>query len=91
MKPETRGGNSCACVRLDDEQRGVNSFCGGENEISCSGGGVAWDDTARGEQADGMNACLHQHTSDDVLADLKVRWAKAGKPSIADRSKIPKF
>lgn len=49
---------------------------------------VAW---ACREQAAGMNECLHEHTTDEVLADLKRRWAKAGKPSIADRSKIPKF
>ena len=49
---------------------------------------VAW---ACREQADGMNECLHKHTSDDVLADMKVRWARAGKPSIADRANIPKF
>jgi hypothetical protein len=38
-----------------------------------------------------MSDCLGLHTSDEVLADLKVRWAKAGKPSIKDRSKVPKF
>lgn len=49
---------------------------------------VAW---ACREQAKDMNDCLHKHTSDEVLADMKVRWAKAGKPSIKDRTKIPKF
>ena len=43
------------------------------------------------EQANAMNECLHQHTTDEVLADLKTRWVKAGKPSIADRANLPKF
>jgi COX assembly protein 1 len=38
-----------------------------------------------------MNECLHQHTTDEVLEDLKYRWVKAGKPSFADRAKMPKF
>lgn len=49
---------------------------------------VAW---ACRQQASDMSACLNQHTSDEVLEDLKRRWAKAGKPSIADRNNIPKF
>jgi hypothetical protein len=38
-----------------------------------------------------MSDCLSLHTSDEVLADLKQRWAAAGKPSIKDRTKIPDF
>ena len=43
------------------------------------------------DQANAMNECLHQHTTDEVLEDLKYRWVKAGKPSFADRAKMPKF
>ena len=30
------------------------------------------------DQANAMNECLHQHTTDEVLEDLKYRWVKAG-------------
>ena len=43
------------------------------------------------DQANAMTECLHQHTTDEVLEDLKYRWVKAGKPSFADRAKMPKF
>ena len=43
------------------------------------------------EQANQMNECLHEHTTDDVLTELKYRWVKAGKPSFHDREKMPKF
>jgi len=49
---------------------------------------VAW---ACRERAHAMSACLNAHTSDGVLEDMKARWVRAGKPSIADRSNIPKF
>ena len=42
-------------------------------------------------QANAMNECLHEHTTDEVLEDLKYRWVKAGKPSFWDRGKMPKF
>ena len=37
------------------------------------------------EQANTMNDCLHDHTSEEVLAELKARWVCAGKPTFADR------
>ena len=48
---------------------------------------VAW---ACREQARAMSACLSEHTSDATLETMKARWSEAGKPSIADRGKIPK-
>ena len=40
------------------------------------------------EQANTMNDCLHDHTSEEVLAELKARWVRAGNPlsQIATRS-----
>lgn len=49
---------------------------------------IAW---ACRERAAAMSTCLHAHTSDEVLEDMKARWVKAGKPSFADRGNIPKF
>ena len=45
---------------------------------------VAWACRAHATE---MSACLHQHTSDDVLDALKEKWVRAGKPNIADRSR----
>ena len=43
---------------------------------------IAW---ACRDTAAAMNDCLHQHTNDISLDELKQRWVKAGRPSIADR------
>jgi len=43
---------------------------------------IAW---ACRESANAMNDCLHQHTDDTALDELKTRWGSAGRPSIADR------
>ncbi|ACO65367.1 predicted protein [Micromonas commoda] len=43
---------------------------------------IAW---ACRDTAAAMNDCLHQHTNDTSLDELKQRWVKAGRPSIADR------
>jgi len=48
---------------------------------------VAW--TCR-EVARDMSACLGEHTSEATLEDMKTRWVRAGKPSIANRDKIPR-
>lgn len=49
---------------------------------------VAW---ACREEANSMNACLSEHTTDVALSDLKRRWVRAGRPSLSDRDKIAKL
>ncbi|KAK9808881.1 hypothetical protein WJX72_005664 [[Myrmecia] bisecta] len=49
----------------------------------CSGRVMSMVWACRGELAD-LNGCLHKHTKDEVLSEVKRRWMEAGQPEVPD-------